>query len=123
MSEKIKFGQAGENKATEYLESNGYCILDRNYRCRFGEIDIIAYKNETVCFIEVKSRHNVNYGRPCEAVNNKKQRHIRNTANYYLICQKHKIPISELDVRFDIIEIIEWTSFKTTEMEHIINAF
>jgi putative endonuclease len=125
MSEKINFGKAGEERAAKYLESNDYKIVERNFRCHFGEIDIIAFKDGTMCFIEVKTRHNTYYGRPSEAVNHKKQIHIRKTADYYLLSHKSLFSHSPVqpDIRFDIIEIIDWNCFEAVEMVHIKNAF
>ena len=62
-------GARGEDEAAKYLQNKGYTILKRNFHSKFGEIDIIAKINNTVCFIEVKTRKNNRYGRPAEFVN------------------------------------------------------
>lgn len=96
-------GQYGEDKASDYLETHNYKIIERNFRCRQGEIDIIAKdlsKNELV-FVEVKTRLSFNYGRPSQAVTSIKQRHILNVAKYYL----YKNSINDTFVRFDLIEV------------------
>ena len=106
-------GKIGEDTAAIFLENKGYEILKRNYRCRYGEIDIIAqYKNE-IDFIEVKTRSGTDYGRPCEAVNNEKKRHIRNASLNYLRESKPR-GCSYGKVKFHVLEII---------IEHIEDAF
>ena len=101
----MKLGEWGENKATKYLTEKGYRIITRNFRCKFGEIDIIAFdKNEeTICFIEVKTRKCLRFGMPKEAINRIKMLHILNTARYYILIND----LSEVDLRIDVIEIIK----------------
>ena len=96
-------GKFGEDKACKYLEKNDYIIIERNFRCKQGEIDIIAKdlsKNELV-FVEVKTRLSFNYGTPSQSVTSIKQRHILNVAKYYL----YKNSINDTFVRFDVIEV------------------
>ena len=100
---KQQLGQYGEEKACNYLETHNYKIIERNFRCRQGEIDIIAKdlsKNELV-FVEVKTRLSFNYGTPSQSVTSIKQRHILNVAKYYL----YKNSINDTFVRFDVIEV------------------
>ena len=106
-------GKLGENMAAEVLRGKGYQILQRNYRCRAGEIDIIAQKYGEISFVEVKTRQNFNYGRPCEAVTEEKKRHIRKAAGHYLddLRSRGYVPRS---VDFQIIEIV---------VEHSCRAF
>ena len=75
-----EFGRAGESRAAEYLDKKGYDIIVQNYRCRFGELDIVAEKDDALCFIEVKTRSSVEHGAPCEAVDHRKRLHIRRCA-------------------------------------------
>ncbi len=96
-----ELGKNGEEAATEYLEKQGYEIIQRNFECRQGEIDIIAKDNEEYVFIEVKTRQTTKYGKPCEAVNERKQKHIWNATKYYLYLHK----IENKPVRFDVIEV------------------
>lgn len=79
----------------------GYEIIDRNFSCRQGEIDIIAKDKEEYVFIEVKTRSNLCFGRPIEAVDNYKQKHIFKSTRYYLHIHK----LDNAFVRFDVIEI------------------
>ena len=81
-----QIGKLGEDLACKYLKENKYTIIERNFNCKQGEVDIIAYdtyRNELV-FLEVKTRFNLVYGRPSEAVSKVKQRHIISVAKYYI---------------------------------------
>ena len=112
-------GQYGEDKACGYLEANNYKIIERNFRCRLGEIDIIAKdltKNELV-FIEVKTRLSFNFGRPSQAVNSLKQRHILNVAKYYLYIHS----IKNTFIRFDVIEVfVDQLKFQINHIKQIL---
>ena len=111
---KRQIGTEKEKSAGAYLEKNGYEIIEYNFRCRQGEIDIIAKDGEYFCFIEVKYRTTNDYGSPFEAVDVRKQNQIRKVANYYLMKNK----LSEwTPCRFDVI------GFVGEEMTHIENAF
>ena len=99
---KKQFGNAGENLATEYLQKQGYTILEKNFNCKQGEIDIIAKDKNEIVFIEVKSRSNIVFGLPSEAVTKQKMKHILKTARYFLY--KNKM-INEY-IRFDVVEIL-----------------
>lgn len=85
MNQKQKFGRAGENFAAEILQLSGYEILERNYRCKDGEIDIIAQRDGEIVFIEVKTRRGAAFGDPCEAVGRTKQQHMRKAAVVFLL--------------------------------------
>lgn len=74
---KQETGKTGEDISTEYLEKNGYQIIERNFRCNQGEIDIIAIQKNEIIFIEVKTRSNAHYGLPAEAVNIPKKKHLK----------------------------------------------
>ena len=108
----VEIGQKGENIATRYLRLRLYKILERNYRRKTGEIDIIAKKGGYIIFIEVKYRNNTNNGLPREAVTPFKQRQIKRTAEMYILENK-----LDCNMRFDVIEILG------KKVEHIKNAF
>lgn len=91
--------------AAEVLRNKGYQILRRNYRCRAGEIDIIAQRSGELCFIEVKTRQSFNYGRPCEAVSEEKKKHIRRVARQYLSDMRSRGYVPRC-IDFQIIEIV-----------------
>ena len=94
-------GTAYEQIAGRFLEKKGFQILEYNYRCRAGEIDLIAARGSEVSFVEVKTRRNDHYGRPCEAVGAQKIYHIRRTAVHYL--QEQEMFYD--DVRFHVVEV------------------
>ena len=71
-----KIGRFGEDEAVKYLKQKGYKILDRNFSCKRGEIDIVALDKEEIVFIEIKSRVSLKYGLPSEAVTKNKLKHI-----------------------------------------------
>lgn len=108
-----KLGKKGEEEAVLFLLSIGYKILERNYRYDRAEIDIIAQTNQTVVFVEVKTRTNNEHGNPEDFLSLAQQKRISKAANYYL----ETIPENP-EVRFDIISII-----KSQELEHIEDAF
>lgn len=111
---KRQAGTSYEIKAEEYLIKKGYKILERNFRNRSGEIDIIAKDGEYFCFVEVKYRTTNDFGSPLEAVDYRKQNQIRKVAMYYLMKNK----LSEwTPCRFDVI------GFEGEKMTHIENAF
>jgi putative endonuclease len=116
-TENKTVGNLGENLACRYLEKYGYEILCRNFSCNYGEVDIIFKDKNEFVFCEVKTRSNEEYGFPAEAVNYYKQRHIWNTAKYYL----YKNNILNECVRFDIIEI--YINLPKPLVNHIKNAF
>lgn len=96
-----EIGKLGEDLATKYLEQIGYKILERNFECKQGEIDIIAQDKNEIVFIEVKSRTNQKYGKPAEAVNQTKQKHLTKAVKYYLY-SRH---LENEFVRIDVMEI------------------
>lgn len=110
--EKRRLGFFGERRAAGYLERRGYKIVERNFRCPFGEVDIIARKGEVTAFIEVKTRSNDNYGAPNESVDNKRKQRYRNCVRFYFANRD-----IDCTVRFDIIEVTK------AGINHIENAF
>lgn len=112
-------GNYGENVASLHLLKKGYSILDKNFRCKLGEIDIIAKKDSYIIFVEVKSRYGTNYGNPMEAVNYSKKYKIYKTALAYI----QKRNLIDFDFRFDIIEILLNLNNNSHSVHHIINAF
>jgi len=118
-TEKRRFGDWAEDKACEYLMNNGYCIIERNFSCRFGELDIIAREkmNNEIAFIEVKARKTDEYGLPCEAVNYKKQRKLLKSAEIFLACRNYRY----FSYRMDVIEILYLDS--GVYIRHLRNAF
>lgn len=99
---KKKLGKTGEDIATEYLKDNGFTILQKNFATSLGEIDIIAKKDNKVCFIEVKTRSNEDKGKPYEAVNKRKISHLKSASTLYLLKNSHK----ECKLSLDTISIV-----------------
>lgn len=96
-------GVLGEEKACEYLKEKGYLILERNFRKSYGEIDIIALKNNVLVFVEVKSRTNTSYGTPFDAIATQKLRQIVKGARYYKYMLHPELPD---DLRIDVIGVM-----------------
>ncbi len=111
---KRSVGAEYERKAADYLVRAGYRLLERNYRCRAGEIDLIAMHGEYLVFVEVKYRADTGRGYGSEAVDDRKQKRIRKAALWYLT-ERHIT--MEQPCRFDVI------SFTADETELIQNAF
>ena len=110
--EKRKLGFRGERRAAAFLKKAGYKIIKRNFRCPFGEVDIIAQTDGVVAFIEVKTRSDDSFGAPNQAVDGRRQGRYVNCARYYF--SRRQI---DCTVRFDVIEV-------TGEgVNHIENAF
>lgn len=111
-------GKTGETEAEKYLRKQGYVILDRNFLCKKGEIDIVALDKKELVFIEVKTRKNDKYGMPSEAVTKKKIEHIYKAAEFYI----HVRNLKEMDARIDVIEIyyFEKEKFKINHIKQII---
>ncbi|MGM0441700.1 MAG: YraN family protein [Elusimicrobiota bacterium] len=112
-SDNVSKGRRGEDLAVKYLKNKDYYILDRNWRCPVGELDIVARNNSYLCFIEVKYRKSDNYGLPREAVNRSKKNKIVKLAKLYIA----NSGLDGMDVRFDVIEVTD------QKIEHIRNAF
>lgn len=98
---RAQIGSRGEDLAAEYLSGDGFTILDRNWRCRYGELDIIAAEGEVLVFVEVKTRTGRAFGTPAEAVTHTKLRRLRRLAGIWLAAQGG----SWQAVRIDVIEI------------------
>jgi putative endonuclease len=79
-----KLGRRGEDLVEKYLKSKGYAVLERNFHCRFGEIDIVARDGNEIVFIEVKTRRGANFGHPEEAIDPRKQKRIIRTPHHYM---------------------------------------
>jgi putative endonuclease len=116
MTSKMQTGQEGERKAAEYLISKGYKILERNYRHKRAEIDLIAEKDGWLIFVEVKTRSSSYFGFPEEFVDKHKEGMIFYAADHYMYISNW-----EGNVRYDIISIlgVEWEQ----EIMHFEDAF
>jgi len=115
-----RIGDKGEEIAANYLIAHGYRILERNFRCKGGEVDIIAREPGSCClvFVEVKTRRNLSYGVPQLAVNSFKQHQISKAALTWL----SKNRLHDKAARFDVIALL-LSSDEAHQVEHIVNAF
>jgi putative endonuclease len=119
MSGNKELGRLGEDTANKYLLRNGYTVLEKNFRTRFGEIDIIARDGKYLVFIEVKARNGTKYGYPREAVDKYKQVKIIHMAEIYILRKK----LNDIPVRFDVVEVIVEKEDCIKSVEVIKNAF
>lgn len=117
METNIEKGKAGEQKAEDYLKKKGYDILARNYRAGRDEIDIIAFAQGTIVFVEVKYRTSDKYGMPEDSIDSEKMQRIAACAKSYMMDKNQNFP----NKRFDVISIIEKDG--SVDIEHIEDAF
>lgn len=96
-----RLGEKGEKEACRWLKKQGYRILERNYRCKVGEIDIIARDEDILSFVEVKTRSSTQFGSPFEAVDLRKQKQISRVALDYLASHR----VDAVAIRFDVIAV------------------
>jgi putative endonuclease len=114
-----ELGKLGECFANNYISENGYSPLEKNYRTKLGEIDIIAKDGDYIVFIEVKARKSIKFGYPREAVDYRKQIKIKNIANIYL-AKNNKF---NSHIRFDVIEIMLNSNNDLSSITLLKNAF
>ncbi|AEB76141.1 YraN family protein [Clostridium botulinum] len=112
-------GTFGETLSEKFLISKGHKILNKNFRCKLGEIDIISKFKNCICFTEVKTRYNNLYGIPCESVTHKKINKIKNTAKFYIAVNN----TFDYEFNFNVIEILMNTNDNTYIINFIENAF
>ncbi len=99
----LALGFLGETRSIKYLKKAGYRFICRNYRCPFGEIDIIAKNGNDICFIEVKTRKSDSHGAPQEAVDRRKRDKLMRTALFYIKEKKLK----DCSFRFDVVAVTD----------------
>lgn len=114
----ISLGKAGEVVASKLLIARGFKIVEQNYKCLIGEVDIIATHKETLYFVEVKTRTSTAYGWPAEAVTPKKQNKLRLLALYYLVTHKYTGPVA-----FGVIEVLYNIYQRRYQVNFIPHAF
>lgn len=112
-------GDKGEDYACKYLKHNKYKIICRNYRKKYGEIDIVAIKNNVIAFVEVKTRHENSMTNPVDAVDKRKQLRLIKTASAFLSENKY-----DMFCRFDVCEVyVKKDNQKLISINYIENAF
>jgi putative endonuclease len=114
---RIRMGKLGEDLAVAYLQKSGYRILAQNYRCLYGEVDIIALDGDFIVFIEVKSRKSERFGQPQEAVGLEKQKKLSRISLHYLQQKR----LENRNARFDVMAVKLLPD--GTRIELIRNAF
>ena len=117
MNLKQLLGKSGEEIAAEYLENKGYNIIDRNFRCVLGEIDLIVKRKGILTFVEVKTRRKNTFGSPADAITYIKRKHMYKTAEYYILKNK----IAKKDITLDVVEIYA-NSEKDIKIIHLERA-
>lgn len=117
INSKLLLGQEGERLAERYLQKKGYTLVERNYRCPAGELDLIVLDRRVVVFVEVKTRTGHGFGSPLEAVEFRKQRKMIRAAQFFLAEKR----LQQRDARFDVVGV-SWPG-REPVVEHIENAF
>ncbi|MNO73454.1 hypothetical protein D3C76_644200 [compost metagenome] len=114
-------GSIAEQIAADYLIQQGYKVLECNWRCRSGEIDIVAAAGDTIVIVEVRSRgkQSLAFGLPIESITPRKIKQVRDTAAVYL----HRISKSNAKIRFDVIGIVMNPDHTVSTLDHVIDAF
>jgi putative endonuclease len=110
-------GDEAEDAVVCFLEAHGYRVRARNYACRWGEIDVVAERDDVVCFVEVRMRSSAVWGDPSATVSYAKQRRVVRAALHYL----HHHPLGERMARFDVVAVVGRGSRAT--LEHLPGAF
>lgn len=115
MNTRRQQGSAAELKARHMLEAKGFRLVQANYSCRWGEIDLIMRDGASLVFVEVRSRRSLRYGTPLESIVPAKQRRLFLTAQDYLLRHPHAGPL-----RFDVVGLLETADVSVCE--HLVNA-
>ncbi len=115
--DKKRLGRRGEEVALHFLRRKGYRIIEKNYACRMGEVDIIAKEKDTLAFIEVKTRTSTEFGPPQLAVDQRKQEQLSKVALYFL----KERNLKDVKARFDVVAIL--LGPRGEEVELIRDAF
>ncbi|HHD56714.1 MAG TPA: YraN family protein [Desulfobulbaceae bacterium] len=118
MESTTTIGRQGEDLAVDWLRAHGYTIVARNYRRRFGEVDVIAHQGEYLVFVEVKTRSSGRFGSPFDAVTLRKQQQLSRIAKDYLVRNKKM----DTPCRFDVLSII-LAEDRPPTVDIIVNAF
>lgn len=120
--DRIRLGALGEEAAVRHLMVRGYRIIERNWRCRLGEIDIIAMDGEELVIVEVRTKSRISFGTGAESVNLRKQRKLRQLALTFIHQHDQILNLSEVNVRFDVISVMREEGGRL-RIDHIVHAF
>ncbi len=116
---RAALGAWGEQVAVDHLRGKGLVVLDRNWRCREGELDIVVTDGATVVFVEVKTRSGAGFGRPEEAVTPRKLSRLRRLAQRWLAERR----LGWVEVRFDVVAVLADRRTGISEVEHLVGVF
>ena len=116
--ERQKLGRWGEKMAAQHLESQGYVILDRNWRCNRGEIDLVAQEGSVLVFVEVKTRRGRDFGTPEEAITRSKANRLLELGQRYLL----ERDLEDVEWRVDMVAVELDLQGKLLRCEHVPNA-
>ena len=114
---RTRLGKRGEDAAARYLQAKGYSIIERNFRCRLGEVDIVAKHAGELVFVEVKTRTTEEVARPADSVTAAKQEHLAKAAEVYLL---RKV---KGRCRFDVVEVLMTTRGRVLQIDLLGGAF
>jgi len=118
MAAKDDLGRAGEDRATDHLRARGYAILDRNWRCGEGEIDIVAAVDDALCIVEVKTRRSVLFGHPFEAIDERKRRRLWRLA--FAWAAAHPEAARRRRIRLEAVGLVG-DDAATASLEHLVD--
>ena len=119
---RTKLGDWGEAQAAEFLREKGWLIFATKYRCRWGEVDIVAQDREQLVFVEVRTKRSTNFGTPEESLSSAKMRRLTRTCQDYLQNQLGHGAESPADWRIDLISVYAGKGFTSERISHIENA-
>ncbi len=123
MRVKDAVGRFGEQVAAEHLSGRGLDVVDRNWRCREGELDIVARDGETLVFVEVKTRSSLAFGAPAEAIDARKAARVRRLALRWIEARRAAgDPTCWTSVRFDVVSVLRARS-APLEVDHLVGVF
>ena len=111
-------GKLGEDTAVQYLQGNGYRILERNFRTRYGEVDIIAQKDGCLVFVEVRAKASREFGLPEESLTRAKKEHLVSAAEAYL----QELGLQDIPWRIDLVSVDVGPLGKVNDVRHFENA-
>ena len=118
MAAKDDFGRAGEERAAAHLRACGYAVLERNWRCPQGEIDIVAIRDGMLCIVEVKTRRSEAFGHPFEAIDERKLRRLWRLA--YAWAAEHPETARRRPIRLEVVGLIG-ADVATARVEHLVD--
>ncbi|MCL5056726.1 MAG: YraN family protein [Actinobacteria bacterium] len=115
---RLTLGRAGEEAAANYLKKRGFHLLQRNFSCMLGELDIVAMDGPCMVFVEVRTKSVSSFGLPQESITRKKKQKLKQVASFYLLAKN----IKDKPLRFDVIAVSVGPDGRVANIDHIVNA-